>query len=113
MRQDPDQLNPRLPGRPATMLRVLACTGSIVVGVFIVLGCLLALRLEADGFGRPRDTGIRPGYVAALMIGATAGVVIPAGICFALLKGSRRLVAVVAGAAAIVVAASLFGAVRW
>jgi hypothetical protein len=95
------------------MLRALACTGSILVGVFVVLGCLLALRLEADGFGRPRDTGMRPGYVAALTIGATAGVVVPTGICLALLKGSRRLVAIVAGAAAIVVAVSLFGVVRW
>jgi hypothetical protein len=56
---------------------------------------------------------MRPGYVAALTIGATAGVVVPAGICLTLLKGSRRLVAVVAGAAAIVVAVSLFGVVRW
>ena len=95
------------------MLRALVCAGSIAVGVFVVLGCLLALGLEADGFGRPRDTGMRPGYVAVLIIGATAGIVVPTGICLALLKGSRRLVAVVAGAAAIIVAVSLFGVVRW
>ena len=112
MRPDPDPLIPPLPRRHS-VLRALACTGSILVGVFVVLGCLLALRLEADGFGRPRDTGMRPGYLAALMIGATAGVVVPTGICLALLKGSRRLVAVVGGVAAIIIAISLFGVVRW
>jgi hypothetical protein len=112
MRPDPDRLIPRRPRRHP-ILAALACTGSVVVGVFVVLSCLVELRLEAIGFGRPRDTGIRPGYISALVIGATAGVVVPTGVCLALLKGSRRLVAVVAGAAAVVVAVSLFGAARW
>jgi hypothetical protein len=112
MRPDLDRLIPAFLRRHA-MLRALLCVGSIAVGAFVVLGCLLALGFEADGLGRPPDTGMRPGYVAVLIIGATAGVVVPAAICLALLKGSRRLVAVLAGFAAIVVAVSLFGVVRW
>jgi hypothetical protein len=113
MRPDPDRLIPRRPQRQTLLVRAFACTSSVVVGVFVVLVCLLELRLEAIGLGRPRDTGIRPGYMVALAIGAIAGVVVPTAICLALLKGSRRLVAVVAGAAAVVVAVSLFGVAKW
>lgn len=48
-----------------------------VIGVFVTIGCLLALRLEATGFGRPRDTGIRPAYAASLAVGAVAGLAVP------------------------------------
>lgn len=80
--------------RQPRKLHVAACVAAVVTGTFVVLGCLLALKLEADGFGRPRDTDVRSSYVAALVAGAAAGVAVPGLLCLGLLKGSRRTVRV-------------------
>ena len=42
-------------------VRVLICSAAAAVGAFTIVGCLLAMRLEVVGLGRPRDSGIRLG----------------------------------------------------
>ena len=54
--------------------RVLICSAAAAVGALTIVGCLLAMRLEVVGLGRPRDSGIRLGYVAALTFGVVAGI---------------------------------------
>ena len=73
--------------------RVLACVVAVTVGVFVVGGSLLSIYLEVVGFGRPRDSGIRPGNVAPLVVGVAAGVLVPAAVCaWAIAGGWRALV---------------------
>lgn len=91
--------------------RFLVCVGTAAAGAFAVAGCLLALRLEADGFGRPRDTGLRPGYVISLIGGTAAGVIVPTVVCRWLLDGRRRWLYVVASGAALIVAVAVLGVV--
>ena len=52
--------------------------GGALVGAACLVGCLLAIRLELDGLGRPRDSAPRVGYLALLWAGVAASVVIPA-----------------------------------
>ena len=81
-----------------------ACIAFAVAGALATLGCVLALYVESSGLGSPRDTGMRPGYSALLIGGAVAGIALPAAVCFTVLRGSRRVVVVVAVLAAIAVA---------
>ena len=76
--------------------RVLICSASAAVGAFTVVGCLLAMRLEVVGLGRPRDSGIRLGYMAALAFGVAAGIAGPAVLAARLIPSRRRLVAAAA-----------------
>lgn len=92
--------------------RLLACTSAAVLGALVVAGCLLALLLEAQGFGRERDTPVRLGYVLLLAAGAIAGVVVPAVVCLRLLDGAQRTVYAVAGVAALAVTVVILGILR-
>ena len=76
--------------------RVLICSAAAAVGAFTVVGCLLAMRLEVVGLGRPRDSGIRLGYMAALAFGVVAGIAGPAVLTAGLIPSGRRLVAAAA-----------------
>ncbi|MBG6182756.1 hypothetical protein IWX65_000689 [Arthrobacter sp. CAN_A214] len=86
-----------------------SCTFLSIAGVLVTLGCLLAIYLESTGLGAPRDAGLRPGYTALLIAGAGAGVLVPAGACFAFLHTFHRLTVVVGALAAVVVAAAVLG----
>ncbi|MEO5744996.1 MAG: hypothetical protein ABIQ53_10475 [Terracoccus sp.] len=83
-------------------MRVVACIVTVAVGVFVVGGCLLSLYLEAVGFGSPRDSGIRPGVVAPLLVGVAGGILVPAAVCVWAAGRSRRTIVIVA----LIVAAS-------
>ena len=76
--------------------RVLICSAAAAVGAFTIVGCLLAMRLEVVGLGRARDSGIRPGYMAALAFGLGAGIAGPAVLTARLIPSARRLVAAAA-----------------
>lgn len=80
--------------------RSIAVGGLAAVGVMVTVGCLLALMLELDGFGAPRDAAPRGGYVALLSAGAVLGVAIPTATAWLALRGPAR--AVVAGAGTVV-----------
>jgi uncharacterized membrane protein (UPF0136 family) len=55
---------------------------------------------------------MRPGYVAALIAGAVAGIAVPAALCLVLLKGSRRGMALVFAAMTVLVIVSILGITR-
>lgn len=93
----------------ASAVRVLGCVVTVAVGVFVVGGCLLSLYFEVVGFGRPRDTGIRPGVVAPLVVGVAAGVLVPVGVCAWVADGNWRTVAIVGLVVAVVTAALMVG----
>lgn len=90
-------------------VRVFVCVVTAAVGVFVVGGCLLSLYFEVVGFGRPRDTGIRPGVVAPLVIGAAAGVLVPVAVCVRAAGGSWRPFAFVALVVAVAAAVLMVG----
>lgn len=97
---------PAWQGTTARFVLVVVLT---VVGVFVTLGCLLAVRLELDGFGRPRDTAAGEGYLALLWLGAGLGIAVPAVTAWFTLPGRARLVAAGIGGVALVVVAVLLG----
>ena len=90
-----DMVTSRIEQGPAAG-RVLTCTAAAAVGAFTVVGCLLAMRLEVVGLSRPRDSGIRLGYMAALAFGVAAGIAGPAVLTARLIPSRRRLVAAAA-----------------
>lgn len=90
-------------------LRVFVCVVTVAVGVFVVGGCLLSLYFEVVGFGRPRDTGIRPGVVTPLVIGVAAGVLVPVAVCVQAAGGSWRTFAFVALVVAVAAAVLMVG----
>ena len=90
-------------------MAIWSCVILGITGVLVTLGCLLAIYLESTGLGAPRDAGLRPGYTALLVAGAGAGVLVPAGACFALFRTFHRLTVVVGALAAVVVAIAVLG----
>ena len=91
--------------------RVLACVVAVAVGVFVVGGSLLSIYLEVVGLGRPRDSGIRPGIVAPLVVGVAAGVLVPAAVCAWAIGGSWRAFVIPALVVTTVTAAIMIGIV--
>jgi len=85
----------------------LACGVLVIVGVFVTLGCLLAGYLELGGFGTPPMP--RPLYLAALVFGAVAGLVVPGAVCMVLLRGSNKVVLLFAAIAAVTVGLLVLG----
>lgn len=83
-------------------MRVVVRIVTVAVGVFVVGGCLLSLYLEAVGFGSPRDSGIRPGVVAPLIVGVAVGILVPMAVCVGVAVRCRRTIVIVA----LIVAAS-------
>jgi len=86
--------------RDPSVARYVLVGALAAVGVAVTLGCLLALMLELESFGAPRDAGPRGGYVALLSAGALLGVAIPTVTAWLALRGPAR--AVVAGVGAVV-----------
>ena len=85
-----------------------------LAGALATMGCLLAIYLESTGLGgAPRDDGMRPGYTALLIAGAAAGILVPAAVCFAVLRTSHRLTVVVAASAAVLAAIAILGITGW
>lgn len=54
-----------------------AAITSALLGSAIVAACLLAIRLELTGLGRPRDTSPRVGYLLLLALGVVGSVGLP------------------------------------
>lgn len=83
-------------------VRVGSVAGLACVGVFVTLACLIALNFEVSGFGRRADEPLQVSYVAALVVGALAGVGVPTLAALLLLGPSHRVAVAVGGAVALV-----------
>lgn len=93
--------------RSPSVMTVVACAVLSATGVFITLGCLLAIYIESSGgfFGTTEG----PGYMASVIAGALAGIVVPAVVCVALLRTAQRLIVVLAAVVTVVVAVAMLG----
>lgn len=60
----------------------VAAIGSALLGAAIVAACLLAIRLELTGLGRPRDTAPRLGYLLLLVMGVAGSLGVPAWVAW-------------------------------
>jgi hypothetical protein len=69
-------------------LKHLVVAVAVGLGALLAAGCLLAALFEAQGFGAPRDTDPRAGYLALLALGFVASVAVPALLWRWLLPGS-------------------------
>ena len=56
----------------------VAAIGSALLGVATAAACLLAIRLELTGLGRPRDTAPRLAYLLLLATGLVGSLGVPA-----------------------------------
>ena len=90
-----------------TSIRVLLAVSASTVLVCVAFGCLLALNLELDGFGRERDTPVRAWYALALATGALLCVAGAGATALLLPKGRRAWLALPVLAAAAVLTATL------
>jgi len=60
-----------------TGLRGLVVAVATALGALFAVGCVLAALFEAQGFGRPRDTDPRAGYLLLLAAALVACVAVP------------------------------------
>jgi hypothetical protein len=102
-----DRSKSRGGARSPSVVTVGACAVLSATGVFITLGCLLAIYIESSGGFLGSTEG--PGYMASLIIGALAGVVVPAVVCVALLRTSQRLIVGLAALVTAVVTVAMLG----
>jgi hypothetical protein len=72
---------------------VLGCTVLALAGIFATVGCLLALYLELTGFSTSPEEKPRGAYTASLMIGAAAGLLLPAYLARLMVHGRYRVAA--------------------
>jgi len=93
--------------RIAAWALALAAAG---LGIPAAGGALLALKLEVDGFGRPRDSALRPGYIMLLMMMIAGGLLLPTVLAAWVTKPSARAAVTVAGCA-VTLTTLLIGAV--
>jgi hypothetical protein len=84
-----------------TGLKGLVVAAAVALGALAAVGCLIEALFEAQGFGRPRDTDPRPGYLALLALGFVASVTVPAALWRALLPGSAPAWPLAFGAAVV------------
>lgn len=90
-------------------VRIAVVVMSAAAGASAVVGFGLSLLFEVDGFGVPRDTPPRTGYLFGYGAGVLLGVVVPAVVAWRLLPSGRRWVLAVAAVLAAAVAAALLG----
>ena len=64
--------------RGGGLLKTVAVPASVALGALFAVGCALAALFEWQGFGGPRDTDPRTGYLLLLALGFVASVVVPA-----------------------------------
>ena len=89
--------------------RIAVVSVLAVAGAFAVIGFGLSLLFEIDGFGVPRDTPPRAGYLLGYGAGALLSVVVPAVVAWLLLQRGRRWVLAVAAILTVAVLAALLG----
>jgi hypothetical protein len=99
--------SPRSPLLSAVIVTI--CVALTVVGLLATLVCLVFIHLELIGFGLPLDAEPRGDVIALLVIGAAAGILIPAAACFFLWRTGRRIVVIVAALATLLIGILLFG----
>lgn len=88
-------------------LRGLVVAVAAALGALLAVGCVLAALFEAQGFGRPRDTDPRTGYLLLLAAAFVACVSVPFWLWRRLLSASAPHAALVFGAAVVGVIAIL------
>jgi hypothetical protein len=71
-----------------TAVKGLVVAVASALGALFAIGCLLAALFEVQGFGRPRDTDPRAGYLFLLALGLAACVVVPVALWRRLLPDS-------------------------
>ena len=64
--------------RGGGLLKAVVVAALVVLGALFAVGCALAAVFESQGFGGPRDTVPRLGYLLLLALGFVASVVVPA-----------------------------------
>ena len=83
-----------------TGLKGLVVVVAAALGALFAVGVLLAALFEAQGFGRPRDTEPRAGYLLLLALGLAASLGVPAYLWGRLLPSRAPGWAFVAGVTA-------------
>lgn len=74
-------------------LLVTGCAVPALAGIFVTVGCLLALYLELTGFGSSPDEKLPGAYTASLVVGAAAGLLLPAYLARLVVHGRSRVAA--------------------
>jgi hypothetical protein len=91
-----------------TALRGAVVAVATALGALFAVGCVLAALFEAQGFGRPRDTDPRTGYLLLLAVALVACVGVPYALWRRLLP-ERAPSFVLAFAAAVVGVIAILG----
>lgn len=89
--------------RRPTAMQFGACAGLAMTGLFVAVGCLLALYLDLIGSAGPTEEELSGVYTASLLVGAAAGLLLPAYLARLVVRGRYRTAA---GTLAAVIAAS-------
>ena len=96
-----------------TGLKGLVVAAAAALGALFTVGALLAALFEAQGFGRPRDTEARAGYLLLLAVGLAASLGVPAYLWRRLLPshapGWALVVGLTAAGALLILGISLTG----
>lgn len=92
-----------------TTARVVLAALTSAIGAMASIGCLIAIKFELDGFGRERDTPIRSGYMAVLIAGLLASILIPTAITMWAVPGKARRWVLLGGIVGIIVLLSILG----
>jgi hypothetical protein len=58
-------------------LKGLVVVAAAALGALFAIGCLIAALFEVQGFGRPRDTDPRAGYLFLLALAFAACIAVP------------------------------------
>ena len=90
-----------------TALRGAVVAIAAALGALFAVGCVIAALFEAQGFGRPRDTDPRTGYLLLLAAALVACVGVPYWLWRRLLPDTAPHFAVAFGAAVVGVIAIL------
>ncbi len=69
-------------------LKGLVVAAAAALGALFAVGCVIAALFEVQGFGRPRDTDPRTGYLILLALAFAACVAVPVALWRWLLPAS-------------------------